>query len=54
MEALAPNRARAAVRGPLLLAHPGKEGEPEAAILKITQEILAEKVDTTRSRVSFL
>src|SRR6202171_1126034 len=37
----------------LLLAHFGKEGKPEVAIPKITQETLAEMVGTTRSRVSF-
>ena len=37
----------------LLLAHFGKEGESEAIIPKISQEMLAEMVGTTRSRVSF-
>jgi CRP/FNR family cyclic AMP-dependent transcriptional regulator len=37
----------------LLLAHFGKEGKPEAVIPKISQEVLAEMVGTTRSRVSF-
>jgi CRP-like cAMP-binding protein len=37
----------------LLLAHFGKEGKPEKAIPKISQETLAEMVGTTRSRVSF-
>lgn len=37
----------------LLLAHYGKEGKPEPAIAKISQEMLAEMVGTTRSRVSF-
>ena len=37
----------------LLLAHFGKEGKPEAAIPKISQEALAEMVGTTRSRVNF-
>jgi CRP/FNR family transcriptional regulator, cyclic AMP receptor protein len=37
----------------LLLAHFGKEGQPEVAISKINQETLAEMVGTTRSRVSF-
>jgi CRP/FNR family transcriptional regulator, cyclic AMP receptor protein len=37
----------------LLLAHFGKDGKPEVAIPKITQETLAEMVGTTRSRVSF-
>ena len=37
----------------LLLAHFGKEGKPEPVIPKISQEMLAEMVGTTRSRVSF-
>jgi CRP-like cAMP-binding protein len=37
----------------LLLAHFGKEGKPEVAIPKVSQETLAEMVGTTRSRVSF-
>jgi CRP/FNR family transcriptional regulator, cyclic AMP receptor protein len=37
----------------LLLAHFGKEGKPEVAIPKISQETLAEMIGTTRSRVSF-
>jgi CRP/FNR family cyclic AMP-dependent transcriptional regulator len=37
----------------LLLAHFGKEGEPEIVIPKISQETLAEMIGTTRSRVSF-
>ena len=37
----------------LLLAHFGKEGIPETVVPKISQEILAEMVGTTRSRVSF-
>jgi hypothetical protein len=37
----------------LLLAHFGKEGKPEVAIPKLSQETLAEMVGTTRSRVSF-
>jgi CRP/FNR family transcriptional regulator, cyclic AMP receptor protein len=37
----------------LLLARFGKEGVPEPVIPKISQEILAEMVGTTRSRVSF-
>jgi CRP/FNR family cyclic AMP-dependent transcriptional regulator len=36
----------------LLLAHFGKDGKPEVAIPKISQETLAEMVGTTRSRVS--
>jgi CRP/FNR family transcriptional regulator, cyclic AMP receptor protein len=37
----------------LLLAHFGKDGIQEAVIPKISQEILAEMVGTTRSRVNF-
>ena len=37
----------------LLLAHFGKEGIPETVIPKISQEMLAEMIGTTRSRVSF-
>jgi CRP/FNR family cyclic AMP-dependent transcriptional regulator len=37
----------------LLLANFGKEGRPEVVTTKISQEILAEMVGTTRSRVSF-
>jgi CRP/FNR family transcriptional regulator, cyclic AMP receptor protein len=37
----------------LLLARFGKEGVPETVVPKISQEILAEMVGTTRSRVSF-
>jgi CRP-like cAMP-binding protein len=37
----------------LLLAHFGKEGEPENVIPKISQEVLAEMIGTTRSRVNF-
>ncbi len=37
----------------LLLAHFGKEGVPETLIPKISQEMLAEMIGTTRSRVSF-
>jgi CRP/FNR family transcriptional regulator, cyclic AMP receptor protein len=37
----------------LLLANFGKEGKPEPIITKITQEMLAEMVGTTRSRISF-
>jgi CRP/FNR family transcriptional regulator, cyclic AMP receptor protein len=37
----------------LLLAHFGKEGKPETVIPKISQEMLAEMIGTTRSRVSF-
>ena len=37
----------------LLLAHFGKEGKPEPVVPKISQEVLAEMIGTTRSRVSF-
>jgi len=37
----------------LLLAQFGKEGKPEKVIPKISQEMLAEMIGTTRSRVSF-
>jgi CRP-like cAMP-binding protein len=37
----------------LLLARFGKDGRPEVAIPKISQETLAEMVGTTRSRVNF-
>jgi CRP-like cAMP-binding protein len=37
----------------LLLANFGKEGRPEPVIAKISQEMLAEMIGTTRSRVSF-
>jgi CRP/FNR family transcriptional regulator, cyclic AMP receptor protein len=37
----------------LLLANFGKEGRPEAVIPKVSQEVLAEMIGTTRSRVSF-
>jgi CRP/FNR family transcriptional regulator, cyclic AMP receptor protein len=37
----------------LLLANFGKEGVPQTAIEKISQETLAEIVGTTRSRISF-
>jgi CRP/FNR family transcriptional regulator, cyclic AMP receptor protein len=37
----------------LLMAHFGKEGTSEAVIPKISQEVLAEMIGTTRSRVSF-
>lgn len=37
----------------LLLAHFGKEGKPEEVVPKVSQEMLAEMVGTTRSRVSF-
>ena len=37
----------------LLLAHFGKDGNPETVIPKMSQETLAEMIGTTRSRVSF-
>jgi CRP/FNR family transcriptional regulator, cyclic AMP receptor protein len=37
----------------LLLANFGKEGKPEPIVGKISQEMLAEMIGTTRSRVSF-
>ncbi|HEV8620259.1 MAG TPA: Crp/Fnr family transcriptional regulator [Nitrospiraceae bacterium] len=37
----------------LLLAHFGKEGKPEPVIAKVSQDMLAEMIGTTRSRVSF-
>jgi len=37
----------------LLLAHFGKDGKPEVAIPRISQETLADMVGTTRSRVNF-
>jgi CRP/FNR family cyclic AMP-dependent transcriptional regulator len=40
-------------RALLLLANYGKEGKPAIVIPKISQEVLAEMIGTTRSRVSF-
>ncbi len=40
-------------RALLLLADFGKEGQPEGVIPKISQEMLADMIGTTRSRVSF-
>jgi len=37
----------------LLLAQFGKESKPEVVVPKISQEVLAEMIGTTRSRVSF-
>jgi CRP/FNR family cyclic AMP-dependent transcriptional regulator len=37
----------------LLMAHFGKEGQSEALIPKVSQEVLADMIGTTRSRVSF-
>jgi CRP/FNR family transcriptional regulator, cyclic AMP receptor protein len=39
-------------RALLLMANFGKEGRPEKAIAKVSQETLAEIIGTTRSRVS--
>jgi CRP-like cAMP-binding protein len=36
----------------LLLAQVGKEGAPETVIPKVSQEVLAEMVGTTRARVN--
>jgi len=40
-------------RALLLLARFGKEGTPETVVPKVSQEMLAEMIGTTRSRVSF-
>jgi CRP/FNR family transcriptional regulator, cyclic AMP receptor protein len=40
-------------RALLLLANFGNEGLPEPIIAKVSQEMLAEMIGTTRSRVSF-
>jgi CRP/FNR family cyclic AMP-dependent transcriptional regulator len=40
-------------RALLLLANFGKEGRPEPIIAKVSQEVLADMIGTTRSRVSF-
>ena len=40
-------------RALLLLARYGKEGKPEKVVTNISQEMLAEMVGTTRSRVNF-
>jgi len=37
----------------LLLAHFGKDGKPETTIPKVSQEVLAEMVGTTRGRINF-
>jgi CRP/FNR family cyclic AMP-dependent transcriptional regulator len=37
----------------MLLAHYGKDSQPETVIPKVSQETLAEMIGTTRSRVSF-
>ena len=40
-------------RALLLLANFGKEGRPEPVIPKVSQEVLAEMIGTTRARVNF-
>ena len=40
-------------RALLLLANFGKEGRPEPITAKVSQEMLADMIGTTRSRVSF-
>jgi CRP/FNR family transcriptional regulator, cyclic AMP receptor protein len=40
-------------RALLILANFGKEGKPEKINVQVSQEMLAEMVGTTRSRVSF-
>ena len=40
-------------RALLLMAHFGKEGKPEPVVPKVSQEMLAEMIGATRSRVSF-
>jgi CRP/FNR family transcriptional regulator, cyclic AMP receptor protein len=45
-------RVRSAWHALLLLANFGKEGRPEPIIAKVSQEMLAEMIGTTRSRVS--
>jgi CRP/FNR family cyclic AMP-dependent transcriptional regulator len=40
-------------RALLLLANFGKEGKPEPILAKVSQEMLADMIGTTRSRVSF-
>ena len=37
----------------LLLAHYGKQSQPQKMLPKVSQEMLAEMVGTTRSRVNF-
>jgi len=44
---------RRLARALLLLANFGKEGSPEPIIAKVSQEMLADMIGTTRSRVSF-
>jgi CRP-like cAMP-binding protein len=40
-------------RALLLLAHYGNEGKPEKVVPEVSQQILADMIGTTRSRVSF-
>src|SRR5260370_19882344 len=40
-------------RALLLLAHYGNEGKPDRVVPEVSQQILAEMIGTTRSRVSF-
>jgi len=47
------NSSEKRVRVLLLLARFGKEGTPESVVHKVSQEMLAEMIGTTRSRVSF-
>ena len=37
----------------MLIAHFGKEGKPVSVVPKMSQEMLAKMIGTTRSRVSF-
>jgi hypothetical protein len=46
------NRKGAGPHPYLLLAHFGKDGRPETGVPKITQQMLAEIIGTTRSRVA--
>jgi CRP-like cAMP-binding protein len=46
------SREKRLARVLLMLGRFGKDGKPEAAILKISQETLAEMIGTTRSRVN--
>ena len=54
MEQLFNSSEKRLARALLLLAQFGKDGgTPETVIPKISQEVLAEMIGTTRSRVSF-
>jgi len=48
------NCERRLARTLLLMAEFGQPGKPVSSIPRVTQEALAEMVDTTRSRISFL